>query len=128
MINTEKAGEIVIAYPQPVTTKGKIGRFAMADQDYEEYSDIFIFIPEKRQVIRIAEGSGDNLLHEDIKNGYVDYIYYDQYELGADAMEIGGGLILLEEMLRDKYCCMADCIPDVLDMAYGCSIEFIILA
>lgn len=34
----------------------------MADQDYGRYSDIFIFIPEERQVIRIAEGSGDNLL------------------------------------------------------------------
>lgn len=99
----------------------------MVDQGYGSYSDIFIFIPEKRQVIRIAEGSGDNLLQEDIENGYVDYIYYDQYELGADVMEMDGGQILLEEMLRDKYRCMADCIPDVLDMAYGCPVEFTIL-
>ena len=99
----------------------------MADQDYGRYSDIFIFVPEERQVIHIAEGSGDNLLTEDIENGYVDYIYYDQYDLGAEAMEIDGGLILLEEMLRDKYRCMADCIPDVLDMAYSCPVEFIIL-
>lgn len=100
----------------------------MADQDYEKYNDIFIFVPEMRQIIRIAEGSGDNLLKEDIENGYVDYIYYDQYELGADVMEIDGGQILLKEMLRDKYYCMTDCIPDVLYMAYGYPVEFSILA
>lgn len=99
----------------------------MTDQDYGRYSDIFISIPEERQVIRIAEGSGDNLLTEDIENGYVDYIYYDQYDLGAETMEIDGGQILLEEMLRDKYRCMSDCIPDVLDIAYGCPVGFIIL-
>lgn len=91
----------------------------MADQDHGSYGDIFIFIPEKRQVIHISEGSGDNLLQEDIENGYVDYIYYEQYELGADVMEMDGGQILLKEMLRDKYRCMEECIPEILDMAYG---------
>lgn len=99
----------------------------MADQGHGSYGDVFIFVPEKRQVIHISEGSGDNLLQEDIENGYVDYIYYDQYELGADVMEVDGGQILLEEMLGDKYRCMEECIPDVLEMAYGCLIGFIIL-
>lgn len=85
----------------------------------EGYDDLFVFIPEAKQIIRIADGSGDNLLREDIKEGYVDYIYYEQYELGADMPEIDGGQILLKELLRDKFKCMADCIPDVLDMAYG---------
>lgn len=85
----------------------------------EGFDDLFVFIPETKQIIRIAEGSGDNLLREDVKEGYVDYIYYEQYELGADMPEIDGGQILLKELLRDKYQCMADCIPDVLDMAYG---------
>ncbi|MBD5472835.1 MAG: hypothetical protein HDR20_08045 [Lachnospiraceae bacterium] len=101
----------------------------MVDQDYGRYSDIFIFIPEKRQVIRIAEGCGDNLLWEDIENGYVDYIYYAQHELNVDIPEVDGGMVLLEEPLRDKYQCMADCIPDVLDMAYGSRIiRYIALA
>ena len=86
---------------------------------HQRYSDIFIFVPEMRQVILIAEGDGSNLLAEDIENGYVDYIYYEQYELGVDMPEVDGGQILLGEMLRDKYRCMAECIPDVLDMAYG---------
>lgn len=90
----------------------------MTDQNHGRYSDIFIFIPEKRQVIRIAEGSGDNLLQKDIKNGYADYIYYAQHELSVDMPEADGGMVLLKEPLRDKYCCMTDCISDVLDMPY----------
>ena len=80
-----------------------------------------------RQIIRIAEGDGSNLLPEDIEEGYVDYIYYEQYEIRADLPEVDGGQILLEEPLRNKYCCMTGCIPDVLDMAYGCLAGFIFL-
>lgn len=83
------------------------------------YGDLFIYVPEMRQIIRIAEGSGDNLLPEDVREGYVDYIYYEQYELGIDMPEVDGGQIMLDKLLRDKYQCIADCIPDVLDMAYG---------
>ena len=95
--------------------------------EYGRYRDLFIFVPEMGQIIRIAEGNGSNLLAEDIENGYMDYIYYDQYELEGDITEVGGGQILLIEPLRDKYRCMAECIPDVLDMAYGCMAGFIIL-
>lgn len=49
----------------------------------------------------------------------MDYIYYAQHELNIDMPEVDGGMVLLEKPLRDKYRCMADCIPDVLDMAYG---------
>lgn len=96
-------------------------------EECERYSDVFLFIPELKQIIRIAEGNGSNLLPEDTGDGYVDYIYYDQYELGTDIAEVDGGQILLEEMLRDKYGCMEECIPDVLDMAYGNRAGYIIL-
>ena len=99
----------------------------MADQGYGTYNDVFIFVPEKRQIIHISEGSGDNLLQEDIENGYVDYIYYSQYGLDTGMPEAGGGMVLLEEMLGDKYRCMEECIPDVLEMAYGCLVGFTIL-
>lgn len=85
----------------------------------ERYSDLFLYVPEARQIVRIAEGTGDNLLEEDADAGYVDYIYYDQYMLDADMPDAGGGMVLLKEMLREKYGCLADCIPDVLEMAYG---------
>lgn len=76
----------------------------------EGYDDLFVFVPEMKQIIRIAEGSGDNLLPEDIEDGYVDYIYYEQYELSNNMPEVDGGQILMEEMFRDKYECTADCI------------------
>ena len=38
------------------------------------YEDLYIFVPAMKQIIRIAEGTGDNLLPEDIEEGYVDYI------------------------------------------------------
>lgn len=85
----------------------------------EGYDDLFIFVSSVKQIIRIAEGGGENLLQEDIKEGYVDYIYYEQYELDNGMPEVDGGQVLLKETLRDKYQCMADCIQDVLDMAYG---------
>lgn len=101
---------------------------ACPGKEPEGYGDILLYVPETRQVIRIAEGSGDNLLKEDIREGYVDYIYYEQHEVGAGMPVVDGGQILLEEWLRDRYQCMAGCIPDVLDMAYGDSgMEYMIL-
>ena len=56
----------------------------------EGFGALFLYVPEMRQIIRIAEGTGDNLLEEDMDAGYVDYIYYDQYMLdmayGTDAI------------------------------------------
>ena len=83
------------------------------------YDEVYIYVPETQEIIRIEEGTGDNLLAEDVEQGYVDYIYYEQYELAPDMPECDGGQILLEELFRDKYKCTADCIPDVLSMAYG---------
>ncbi|WP_304975542.1 hypothetical protein [uncultured Acetatifactor sp.] len=85
----------------------------------EGYDDLFIFVPEARQVIRISEGTGDNLSWEDREKGYVDYIYYDQHNLGMDMPVAEGGQVLLEGMFRDLFRCTADCVPRVLDMAYG---------
>lgn len=85
----------------------------------EGYEDLFLFVPEMRQVIRISEGTGDNLLRDDREKGYVDYIYYDQHEPGMDMPVTEGGQVLLEGMFRDMFKCTADCIPRVLDMAYG---------
>lgn len=83
------------------------------------YADLYIFIPDMKQIIRITEGSGDNLLPEDIEEGYTDYICYEQYEISQGFPEVDGGQVLLKEMFRDKYNSTADSIFDVLDMAYG---------
>lgn len=93
-----------------------------------DYNDIFIFMPSVNEIIRIAEGSGDNLLREDIEEGYVDYIVYEQYELDIDIPEYDGGMVMLTKLFREKYTCTEDCVPDVLDMAYDNSeLEYIVL-
>ena len=83
------------------------------------YDDIFIYVPDFRQIVRIAEGTGDNLLPEDRDEGYVDYIYYEQHGLDTDLPNVDGGQIILKELLRVKYKTILECIPMVLEMAYG---------
>ena len=71
------------------------------------FDTIYIFVPEADQVVMIAEGSGDNLLDEDIEAGYVDYIYYEQYVLpddpDADMKEVDGGMVMLTELFQEKF-------------------------
>lgn len=86
---------------------------------YEMFDDIYVFVPSAKQIIRIAEGDGMNLLDDDIANGYVDYIYYDQHELDVELPEIDGGQVMLTEPFHEKYKSMKDCIRDVFDLAYG---------
>lgn len=83
------------------------------------FGPVYIYVPAMKQIVRIAEGSGDNLLDEDIEAGYVDYIYYDQYALEAALPERDGGQIMLTERFQEKFTCTKDAIPAVLEMAFG---------
>ena len=83
------------------------------------YEDVFIYVPSVRQILRIAEGDGMNLLDEDKTEGYVDYIYYDQHELSSGMPECDGGQVMLTELFREKFSSTEDAIPAVFDMAYG---------
>ena len=85
----------------------------------ELFDDIYVFVPSSKRIIRIAEGDGMNLLEEDIMKGYVDYIYYDEYDLCAGMHEVDGGMISLSIPFHDAYPSMNDCIPDVLEFIYG---------
>jgi hypothetical protein len=92
------------------------------------FDTIHIYVPEMRQIIRIAEGTGDNLLDEDIEAGYVDYIYYDTFVIESDIREHDGGMVMLTELFREKFSNTAEAIPNVLDMAYGSTeFEYIVL-
>ena len=94
----------------------------------EAYNDIFIYVPTKKQIIRIDEGSGDNLTDDDIAQGYVDYIYYEVYNVQQDLPEVDGGMVMLTEWFQEKFESTKEAIPAVLDMAYGDeSIEYIML-
>jgi hypothetical protein len=104
-MSTEKFEAICNAMETPVTPK--------------LFEDIYIFVPSEKQIISIAEGDGLNLLDEDIADGYVDYIYYNQHDLNEAFTEVDGGQIMLEKPFQERYSSMEDCILDVLDMAYG---------
>ena len=94
----------------------------------EAYNDIFIYVQTKKQIIRIDEGSGDNLTDDDIAQGYVDYIYYEVYNVQQDLPEVDGGIIMLTEWFQEKFESTKEAIPAVLDVAYGDeSIEYIML-
>lgn len=94
----------------------------------EAYNDIFIYVKTKKQIIRIDEGSGDNLTDDDIAQGYIDYIYYEIYNVQQDLPEVDGGMIMLTEWFQEKFESTKEAIPAVLDMAYGDeSIEYIML-
>lgn len=83
------------------------------------FDTIFIYVPAMKQIIRISEGSGDNLLDEDIDAGYVDYIYYEQHATQIDFPEVDGGQIMLTKLFQEQFSSTKDAIPNVLDMAYG---------
>ena len=93
-----------------------------------EFNDIFIYVQAMKQIIRIAEGSGDNLTDDDISQGYIDYIYYDVYNVQQNLPEVDGGMIMLTELFQEKFKSVKDAIPAVLDMAYGDeSIKYVVL-
>lgn len=83
------------------------------------FNTIYIYVPSKKQIVSVAEGSGDNLMDEDIERGYVDYIYYDQFAKECCLPVVDGGMVMLTELFRDKYKSTVEAIPAVLDMAYG---------
>lgn len=92
------------------------------------YESIYIYVPGEKQIIRITEGSGDNLTDDDIACGYVDYIYYECYAREFAFPEVDGGMILLTEPFQGKFKSTAEAIPAVLDMHYGnTDVEYVLL-
>lgn len=92
------------------------------------FDEIYIYVPSKKQIIRIAEGSGDNLTDDDLGQGHVDYIYYETHSLEQDLPEVDGGMILLKQLFKQKYNSTKEAIPAVLDMAYEDeSIDYLLL-
>lgn len=92
------------------------------------YNDIYVFVPATKHIIKIAEGTGDNLNNEDYAKGYVDYIDYTAYQMEDEFPEYDGGMIMLKEEFRVKYKSTEECIPDVLENLYnGRNLYFVML-
>lgn len=59
---------------------------------------------EKGYYFHICEGTGDNLLKEDIEEGYIDYIYYEIFHSlnnVREGDEDDGGQVLLRKYYQD---------------------------
>lgn len=85
---------------------------------HDAYCDVVAEVPEFGAFVRVSEGTGDNLLPEDIKRGFEDYVYYDILD-EMDGEVVDGGIVLLRRPLREAYGRIEDCIPDVLAIHYG---------
>ena len=82
--------------------------------------------------IRIAEGTGDNLLPEDIDEGYVDYILIDGYEYdGTELVEdyyvVDGGQALLTELYQNKFSNTHEVIKYLIDEDWIPDVNYTIL-
>lgn len=69
--------------------------------------EITVYIPELQEFLYASEGTGDNLLQEDIDEGYVDYVYIETYSYEGGCMESlveeEGGQMLLKEPFDKVY-------------------------
>lgn len=85
----------------------------------EGFGAIWFFVPSQNHLIFLQEGCGDNLLPEDVEEGNVDYLDYMAYDMeNGEISEGGGGELLLKQMVQEKYTCLAEAIPDILDFEY----------
>lgn len=67
--------------------------------------DALLYFPEDKIFVFASEGTGDNLLSEDIDNGYVDYIDWTSYSLllvGEPVFsEEDGGMVMSKKYVSD---------------------------
>lgn len=89
--------------------------------------DAFAYVPELNMILRVAEGTGGNLLPEEVDEGYVDYVYYEIYEPEYGFPEVDGGMITKKELLVDTYGSMEEAIDEVIEFHYGCDLDYIVM-
>ena len=106
------------------TKKKKKGVYSMTF-DTNNYDDILGFFPDKGIIIRVSEGTGDNLLEEDIEEEYKDYILYEVFDVNdfftqEQIDSCDGGMIMYEEFVRDKFRNLKEClVSDVIKFVCG---------
>lgn len=80
---------------------------------FNDYKDDAIYLsnPSQDFILKIEEGSGDNLDLEDIGKGYVDYWYIEGID--HNGCEYGGGFLYQKELIRDKNPTIEEIINDI---------------
>ena len=87
---------------------------------------MLIWINDADVLVTAVEGTGDNLLDEDIKEGYRDYIMTNVYARdGHEIVENDGGQLMLEKMYADME--EDEIIKRVLDFWGYNEFEYVIL-
>lgn len=67
---------------------------------------MLVYIPEIKEFLMACEGTGDNLLQEDIDKGCCDYVYIETYVyegFNGELVEADGGQLMLETLFVNKY-------------------------
>lgn len=90
------------------------------------YDDLYVYIPSKNEILHVSEGTGDSLLPEDEQDGYVDYVNFAIYELNGGIEEGDGGMVLFRQLVRDKFRCLGETLPDVFQEAYDGDVDWFI--
>lgn len=92
----EKATELLLKGVKAADEDRKLTMDAEAIRICEiNVSDFWAGGLDSRSIYHIMEGTGDNLSREDVENGFVDYIYYEEYDLRGNCID--GGMWLLEK-------------------------------
>ena len=100
-VNTTKKTDV-----KAVMSKIKVIGEPIDKSDFWFYTEEITDAKGNPTVFHVREGSGDNLLPEDVEEGYNDYIYYDTYDgeitySMLDAYESGDDYRTLEKMISD---------------------------
>ena len=89
---------------------------------------MLIYVKDTQDIMTIAEGTGDNLTEEDIKEGYRDYAMVDtkHYEPDGYLYDVEGSQLMLYDSY--KFYTPRVIIEKSLDIIYGkTDLDYIIL-
>ena len=71
---------------------------------------------ETTKYLYISEGAGDNLLQEDLDQGYVDYLNWSVGDTADDALSQNeGGMLMFRSLIANRPNRLVDLIRPVLD-------------
>ena len=93
-------------------------------------NDVLVFIPDAKVLMKVQPGTGDNLLAEDMEEGFTDYFLWSTFKpeyMGIDEeleMQcLDGGMYMVKEAFEptEKY------IGDCIEQAFGKKLDYITL-
>lgn len=83
---------------------------------------LWVHVPEEHDILCIQQGPRGSEIAGDLEeDGYMDYVAYQVTHMDsacADMYEQGSGTVPLQNMVCERYACLADAIPDVLADLY----------